>query len=311
MKKIFAIFLVLIIVFSCVGCFGPDSVENECPEEEKTPLSTPIVVYEIDIEIKGNEFNSFLENPSMEKLNKWKKYEHTHVNSPAQMFLSIPLFIKENLVKFVTDKKAVEDYLAQNNVNGTIKNIALFQGPHCPVTIWVETEDKSVFIEIDYIYRNEEEYTYKIYTHEEYKEAFLYRDAKLIANGKDIIPSNARILSADDHDDIYVPLFDVLRELDVEIDDRDKNKIKMSVNGEICYLEPEQLLYNSKDEDKENGRLGLLSGGLILLWQEDGVYYVNSMVLSIFTNALNLSVDQDVNRETNTITISIKENDNK
>ena len=139
----------------------------------------------------------------------------------------------------------------------------------------------------------------------------MYRDAKLIANGKDIIPSNARILSADDHDDIYVPLFDVLRELDVEIDDRDKNKIKMSVNGEICYLEPEQLLYNSKDEDKENGRLGLLSGGLILLWQEDGVYYVNSMVLSIFTNALNLSVDQDVNRETNTITISIKENDNK
>ncbi|MBR2860452.1 MAG: hypothetical protein IKB86_01250 [Clostridia bacterium] len=310
MKKTITMLLALLLVFSCAGCFG-NSVEHERPEEEKTPLSAPVVVYEIGIEIKGNEFNSFLENPSMEKLNTWKKYEHTHVDSPAQMFLSIPLFIKENLVKFVSDKVAVQEYLSQNGVNGTIKNIALFQGPHCPVTIWVEMEDKSVFIEIEHISLNEEEYTYKIYTHEEYKEAFLYRDAKLIANGKEIIPSNSRILKEIDHDDIYVPLFEVLRALDVEIDDRDKNKIKMSANGEICYLEPEQLLYNSKDEDKENGRIGLTSGGLTLLCQEDGVYYVNSFVLSIFTNALNLSVDQDISRETNTITISIKENNNE
>lgn len=130
-------------------------------------------------------FFDFLSDPSIDYLqennfskssfslskNDVQKIKNEVNGKEAEAFLVDDLYVYEDLIQFVTDGKALRDYLSENKIRKKISEAVIVYTPGLPVGIFVVAENEVYFISINEKasdIQGLKKYTYRLYKSDEY-----------------------------------------------------------------------------------------------------------------------------------------------
>ncbi|MBR5218528.1 MAG: hypothetical protein IKV89_02235 [Clostridia bacterium] len=156
--------------------------------------------------VNEEAFGKFLENPSVDMLKsddtvECEIYSAQSVEQNQGWGMSIgDLPVYSTLIEFMGSKENISTYLAKNGVTGEVDNMVLVcadlpEAVKVPPTLWVEVNKKDYYITIaikidEDTYLNGGEYVYCLYSGEEYKDKFGFKDAVLCINGNNASEEN-------------------------------------------------------------------------------------------------------------------------
>jgi len=231
----------------------------------KEPTLNSFTLYELG----RDSFYNFIENPSqifleesrrivaLSKLSNSSLIKHEFLNEnpivtgEADTFrLSSSWLVYGSLVDFAGNTAALEKYLSQNGVAGTIDNVALLHLANVPVTIWLSVNQASYFITVEhksgYFARG---YNYSLYNHSDYVKKFGVKDGTLIVNGNDITDGNyVKIDIA--YRLALLPLMATFEELGADVKWIDNATISITYNAKEYVLDTGAVSFIDVEENK-------------------------------------------------------------
>ena len=140
-------------------------------------------LYRVDREL----FQQFLNAPSF---NMIKDCEQSPVvNMGAVAFVGVHTFfsVYQPLVDLVNDEEYLTSFLQKNGVRERIVGAVSLTSTGMPFTLWVQTEQRNVFVTIEAtgkFPREGDPYTFTVLSQEQYAEKYLWREATLIVNNE-------------------------------------------------------------------------------------------------------------------------------
>lgn len=264
-------------------------------EEYKMIFDNELTIYKISRDVfdcfLNEQFHSILkENCTSEHIypadGEWYTTNNTY---------RVP--IKNTLIQFVGDNEQLNAYLKDNGVNGVIKNMAMFDAPNTPLTLWLCVDEIVWYITINET-PLEPYYNYKLYSRNGYVDKFGQKSGSLYVND--------RIVETQYAPKIYykyadVPLLCVLNNLGANIK-QDNNKYIIKIDEESYILNVgEHTLYKRFNNDKN--LLRQVDGGCVFVYVVGDELMVDTATLhSILYNMgfnFKLSVDNDCVKITN------------
>lgn len=325
MKKIIILFISIVLLFS--GCTEDSILSNSNgSSNDKNSVDDNTVINNIDskkgetmissnvnsifcseikiYKISRDNFISFVEKPSQNFFKNsdfsafsFSKGEEWYITSENTRFL-----IKKKLIDFLGTRNGVEKYLSQNNVNGGIEDIAVFDAPKFPITVWIKTTAENVYITINEK-PEDDMYVYRLYTHYEFCEKYLPKQSKLVVEGKEIATKTLPKIYNNYAD---IPLIAVVEALGAKVVRQD-NDITIKFNGKTYLLNiNEPTLYVSGNQTEnllykvDGGATFVYSVGNELMIDNTTLYSVLSDMgkkITIKFDKDNLIVDIKVKQE--------------
>ena len=199
--------------------------------------------------------------------------------------------IKNTLIQFVGDNEQLNSYLKDNGVNGVIKNMAIFDAPNTPLTLWLCVDEIVWYITINET-PLDTYYSYKLYSCNDYVDKFGRKNGFLYVNDE--------LVETQSTPQIYykyadVPLLCILESLGANIK-QENNKYTIKINMRTYVLSvDEYALYKRINKDKN--LLRQVNGGCVFVYSVQGDLMVDTATLhSILYNMgfnFKLSVDND------------------
>lgn len=259
MKKIVAMFLVCVMLLCC-SCVSNNSTIQSSNSTNSTATTTTIsrrsttttgstttttkrvlenpkdpndiVIYAID----RDDFQTFIKAPSYGFLADKAEWTYSY-RTDGERYMryyscgSINFAEEQEVVDFLTDPAAIQVYLADHQIQGTIKQKAIFEVPNMPITMWVKTTEEVAYMTIFDPY---EEETYRLYTQDEFNDRNTRRVGKLFYQGKEIDTPNAPIIYGGDAD---VPLIAVLKAVGATVEEIEEGYFVVRINGKAYMLD--------------------------------------------------------------------------
>ncbi len=279
-------------------------------------------------DLNRDVFYSFIESPSMDILNQqdmgtlvytfsktpFGKIQRERISedtvitekAPSGEFrLSYNNLIDMSLVNFVGNEKEIAKYLNKNGVSGNLESISCISTMGIPMAIWVRVDNDNYFITIsenydeDYDENGESRHIYRFYTQSEYLEKFLPKDSILNIN----VQNTTNLIYAKIHfSDIELPLIEVLKRLDFNIEWRDDNIADLTYKNQKFVLD---LLKVSlcKMESKSN-YITSIKGGYIFCKIINKEIFVNSWVIQNIMYDIGEPVQINIDNENLIVTIT-------
>lgn len=183
--------------------------------------------------------------------------------------------IDDTLISFVSNKDKIKEYLSSNGVNDVVDNMAMFDAPCCPLTLWLSAGGRSYFVTIGEETTHFPPYVYRFYSCEEYIEKYGCKKGEIYLNGK--------LTETEIDPDVYykyadVPLLSILSNLGAELEYKE-NKVDIKINGGKYILDLEELsLHNKYNNDK--GNLFHIDGGPTFVYRSGNEIMVDTAILN-------------------------------
>lgn len=143
--------------------------------------------------------------------------------------------INDSLISFVANKDNVKEYLSYNGVTDDVDNMAMFDAPNCPITLWLSAGGRSYFVTIGEEETHFPPYVYRFYSGEDYIEKYGCKKGEIYLNGKLIETENIPQVYYKYAD---VPLLCVLKNLGAELEYAE-NIVNIKINGGKYMLDLE------------------------------------------------------------------------
>jgi len=300
MKKIVAMFLVCVMLLCCASCVSNNSTTQSTDSTNSTTTTTTtfrsrrpttttgstttttkrvlenpndpndIVIYAID----RDDFQTFLKAPSYEFLADKAEWTYSYLEDGERYMLygscgSIDFAKEQEVVDFLTDPAAIQAYLVDHQIQGTIEQMAIFEVPNMPITMWVKTTEEVAYMTI---FDHYEEETYRLYAQDEFNDRNTRRVGKLFYQGKEIDTPNAPIIYGGDAD---VPLIAILKAVGATVEEIEEGYFAVSKNDQTYLLDIQVPEMVGIEDDWD--RL-MVAGGLVYLYAVDGELMVSDCI---------------------------------
>lgn len=153
-------------------------------KDDDAPLGS-IEIYQISREA----FTALLENGAPDDLRMNADKCHKCPDDGANYITSaVTLFrVTSELTDFLGSESALQAYLAENNVDGAVGDTLIFDAPHMPLSVRLQTDAETVYLTVNEFY-DDAGLVYRLYRQSDYLQKFKSREARLLCNGEDIIP---------------------------------------------------------------------------------------------------------------------------
>ncbi len=150
-------------------------------------------VYRVDREL----FQQFLNAPSFKIIKDCG--QSRVVNMGAVFFVGehTVFSIYQPLVDLVNDEEYLTSFLQKNGIREKVVGAVSLTSTGMPFTLWVQTEQRNVFITVELtgkFPREGDPYTFTVLSQEQYAEKYLWREATLLVN--DVVVSTDRFAPA-------------------------------------------------------------------------------------------------------------------
>lgn len=294
MKRVFICFLICIILFAS-GCnsvkdnsssgigisYGSDITANSTGS--KTSDATESADYkqifsgEIRIyQISRDGFNLFLQNPSHNSLldDSFSSFSYPESGEWYITYNTARFPVQKQLIDFVGNSKEIQKYLNQNGVSGEIENMAVFDAPNVPITLWVKTTAENIYITIN---QEPEDtgYVYRLYSQKNFNEKYACKDCKLLVKGNKVTSENPPKLYYNYAD---LPLIAVMEALGAQVNRRSETSTEIVFNDKTYLLNTyERTFYEAGN--KTDNLLNKVDGGSTFVYSVGNELMVDNTTL--------------------------------
>ncbi len=253
--------MLLLTVLFVICCFvnGVSASENNIKDYGEYIVFENYNIYEVE----GSYLMNFIDNPSIEFLDKvcLSKFRYVrHIKQSGNSFLSyssfedaidndeevlsirLPLFSEENL-KYISNEN-MNAVLKNNNVEGEVRTVALINFfwetfDNCPIIVWINTKNNENYYliyeyeKVDGEFKGVPEFCkIKLSTQKEFEEKFRWKEGSLFINGTKIEGNLQPIFQGDT---LRVPLRAILEEYGFKVEWDMENKVIIVSRENVKY----------------------------------------------------------------------------
>ncbi len=281
---------------------GNDKMNNTNSNKSTGNISDYRQIFEGEFKIykiSRDSFNLFLEDFQHSSLRKdFEEYKYPDYGEWYITYGVSRFPIRNTLLDFIGNKSNIEKYLSQNGVNTTIEDMAVFEAPYVPLTIWVKTTTGNFYITINED-PDDELYVYRFYTESAYCEKYKCVEGKLIVNGNEMKGISTKIYN----NCAEVPLVTVIEALGGNISFQSDTEVNIYFNGKAYYLDIENKNLFALKNKGEN-LLYNVAGGLTFISSIEKELIVDDAVLKCVL--YDMGADVIVRADNNMVAIDYK-----
>jgi len=235
--------------------------------------SEKVEIYSINRE----GFQEFLNEPTIEKLTEKSHGEICNLEIGRYKRSAYRYFtVKEDFLSFACGGDEMKAFLSQNGIDEEISEIAVIDSDSLALVIWVQTSGECVYITVDEA-NYFEEYEYRLYTNEEFREKFLSKEGRLLFNLKEIKTENHAVLY---HNYGEVPFCAVLTAMGAKFEWKNDTQSEVLFRDEMYVLDLEEKSFYKKGEVQNFIRC--LDGGKTYIYPLEKELMVDTTVLTVF-----------------------------
>lgn len=278
-----------------------NSSANMVPDDFTLVFNNEIVIYKITRDV----FQSFLTNSLHSTLENSNISKKTYFQSGGQhTTYNVTLFpVKPALIDFLGTKAEVQKYLESNGINEDLNSMAIIDSPNVPITLWVKTTTKELYITISY--KSEiSEYVYECFSKLDYIQKYSQKNGKLLVNGQEIltyVPPKIFYKNAD------IPLLEAIKALGAKVSWEDNNTAIIFYNNELYRLNLEDCsLYHLRNTD--TNLLYQVDGGPTFIYESDKELMIDESSFSSLLNSMGQKIILNIDYEKSIVTLDSSAN---
>lgn len=242
-------------------------------EDYRLVFDGEIIIYKINRDV----FNCFMKKQLHTILKDNCESENVYSKDGKYLYTMdiTRVEIDNTLISFMGSKDNVYKYISSNGVADDVENMAVFDAPYSPLTLWLSAGGRSYFVTIGEETTHFPPYVYRFYSCEEYIEKYGCKKGEIYLNGK--------LTETEIDPDVYykyadVPLLSILSNLGAELEYKE-NKVDIKINGGKYILDLEELsLHNKYNNDK--GNLFHINGGPTFVYRSGNEIMVDTAILN-------------------------------
>lgn len=258
-------------------------------EEYKMVFDGELKIYKISRDV----FDCFLNNQFHSILKENCESEHIYP-ADGEWYETSNIYripINDSLIQFFGDVEQLNAYLNDNGVNGVIKNMAMFDAPKTPLTLWLCVNDVVCYITINET-PFEPYYSYNLYSHNDYVEKFGQKAGSLYVNGVIVETQYAPKIYYNYAD---VPLLCVLDGLGANIKQYN-GKYFIKVNEESYVLNIDELTLYKRFKINKN-LLTQVNGGRVFVYLVEDELMVDTATLHSILYNMGFEFELSINND--------------
>ena len=194
-------------------------------EDYRLVFDGEIIIYKINRDV----FNCFMKKQLHTILKDNCESENVYSKDGKYLYTMdiTRVEIDNTLISFMGSKDNVYKYISSNGVADDVENMAVFDAPYSPLTLWLSAGGRSYFVTIGEETTHFPPYVYRFYSCEEYIEKYGCKKGEIYLNGK--------LTETEIDPDVYykyadVPLLSILSNLGAELEYKE-NKVDNKING--------------------------------------------------------------------------------
>lgn len=161
--------------------------------ENLPKVSENVGLYRVDMEL----FQEFLNAPSFNTIKDCEQSPVVNMGAVFSVGEHTVFSVYQSLVDLVNDEEYLTSFLQKNGIREKVVGAVSLTSTGMPFTLWVQTEQRNVFITVELtgkFPREGDPYTFTVLSQEQYAEKYLWREATLIVN--DVVVSTDRFAPA-------------------------------------------------------------------------------------------------------------------
>lgn len=308
LRIILLIAILSIILSGCAGnndFVGGNPTETENSDSKTVYDQAQIFNGRINIyQLSRDTFYTFLQTPSRDAF-KDSVITNSVFATENPWYMSTNLYrfpIEKELIDFLGNPDRLQAYLLENGVDENIQDMAIFDAPRMPLTLWLKLDSTSAFITIARELEGDTDvYAYQFYSQGDFQEKYMYTSGKIIIRGKEISSDKAIIY----HNYADIPLTDVLKAMGAKIVYKYKHNVRIRFNGTVYLLNLDEGTMFAGNDSEQN-LLHQIVGGPIFVYRVDDELMVNNSTLAHLLSSMGEEVFVNTDRENNCVRITDK-----
>lgn len=262
--------------------------------EDDAPLGS-IEIYQISREA----FTALLENCAPDDLRKNADKCHKCPDDGANYITSaVTLFrVTSELTDFLGNASVLQAYLAENNIDGAVEDTLIFDAPHMPLSVRIQTDAETVYLTVNEFY-DDTWLVYRLYRKSDYSQKFKSREARLLCNGEDILNGKSVTLYYGYAD---LPFTAICTALGAEVTWESETAATIRYNGNTYTLDA---AHDSLCDENGSNLLHAMTGGSpYYKYMQNGEFYMDSDILGTVLLQMGEKITVNCDTEQNTVNI--------
>ena len=262
--------------------------------DDDAPLGS-IKIYQVSREA----FTALLENGAPDDLRKNADKCHKCPDDGANYITSaVTLFrMTSELTDFLGNASVLQAYLAENNIDGAVEDTLIFDAPHMPLSVRIQTDAETVYLTVNEFY-DDTGLVYRLYRQSDYSQKFKSREARLLCNGEDILNGKSVTLYYGYAD---LPFTAICTVLGAEVTWESETAATIRYNGNTYTLDA---AHDSLCDENGSNLLHAMTGGSpYYKYMQNGEFYMDSDILETVLHQMGKKITVNCDTEQNTVNI--------